>query len=672
MRLAPRLLMVGAAAVVSSIAVTSCLEPDEPERLVRDYPPQMESWYGRLSPEQREGLETWYQWTAGNEKLFRFLAVYTAGRADFFKMALTPRATRFDLLGTMNNPDCTATQQIDTYGLVMDDCADPNEVGILGLRKFPNPKFEPAKWRSAGGYEGYKRDPQLEPPYLVGASCGICHIAFNPIRPPANPNEPEWENLLPAFGNQYVKESALFSAGSDLNHDDRFASQVLTSQPPGTSDTSRMATDHIDNPNAINPIQNLAFRPVHLEQMAVPPAPSTRTPFLLLGADQHGMKAVPHVLKDGADSVGLAGASLRVYLNIGMCSDYWLPHHDLINGREKAQQPFDIETARQNCYDWKVTERRLGNVESFLKTQGPLSLRDAPGGDALVTADQRQLHRGATVFATECARCHSSKTPAVGDKHSPSARQAWVDFVTTDIDGFLSGNFLSDDQAYPVASQDERIAIGTNAARTMGTNAIDGHIYAQFSSTSYKDRPAVGPVTGLLNPFTGANDLTMSIPRDGRGYYRTSSLVSVWATAPFLHNNSLGTYTGNPSVAGRIAVFNDAIEKLLWPARRANAKSIKVTGRDTRHEMGNGIELPVPRGTPIKLLANIDVRRLLDQARVAPAFLATIKGLTADQLRDVALKFNQVPDFVEDRGHTFGAALPDEDKRALIEFVKTL
>ena len=46
-------------------------------------------------------------------------------------------------------------------------------------------------------------------------------------------------------------------------------------------------------------------------------------------------------------------------------------------------------------------------------------------------------------------------------------------------------------------------------------------------------------------------------PAGGRGYYRTASLVSIWATAPFLHNNSVGTFNGDPSVNGRIAAFND-------------------------------------------------------------------------------------------------------------------
>jgi hypothetical protein len=33
---------------------------------------------------------------------------------------------------------------------------------------------------------------------------------------------------------------------------------------------------------------------------------------------------------------------------------------------------------------------------------------------------------------------------------------------------------------------------------------------------------------------------------------------------------------------------------------------------------------------------------------------------------------SKCPDLIEDRGHLFGANLPEADKRALIEFLKTL
>jgi hypothetical protein len=35
------------------------------------------------------------------------------------------------------------------------------------------------------------------------------------------------------------------------------------------------------------------------------------------------------------------------------------------------------------------------------------------------------------------------------------------------------------------------------------------------------------------------------------------------------------------------------------------------------------------------------------------------------------LSKNLAPDFIEDHGHTFGSQLSDQDKLALIEFIKT-
>ena len=34
------------------------------------------------------------------------------------------------------------------------------------------------------------------------------------------------------------------------------------------------------------------------------------------------------------------------------------------------------------------------------------------------------------------------------------------------------------------------------------------------------------------------------------------------------------------------------------------------------------------------------------------------------------LEVNQCPDFIEDRGHIYGHQLSDQDKRALIEYIK--
>ena len=51
---------------------------------------------------------------------------------------------------------------------------------------------------------------------------------------------------------------------------------------------------------------------------------------------------VPHILKDGADSVGVAGATIRVYMNIGMYSQHWLQQHQALLGL-MPQKPFSID-----------------------------------------------------------------------------------------------------------------------------------------------------------------------------------------------------------------------------------------------------------------------------------------------------------------------------------------
>jgi hypothetical protein len=42
-----------------------------------------------------------------------------------------------------------------------------------------------------------------------------------------------------------------------------------------------------------------------------------------------------------------------------------------------------------------------------------------------------------------------------------------------------------------------------------------------------------------------------------------------------------------------------------------------------------------------------------------------------NQLIPDLLAANKCPDFIEDKGHYFGTDLPDTDKRALIEYLKT-
>ncbi len=219
----------------------------------------------KLTPLESRGRDTWYFWTAGDQNLWRKIAIITNGVTDLLLYVDSRRnGSRFRDLGVITEPSCQKATQPDEYGLWFDQCESENVAdipgqssGVLGLRKFPNPAFDKSKW----SLDEYMQNAgSVEPPYLIGMACGYCHNAFNSLNPPVDPEHARWENISSAFGNQYLEEGRLFNLRLKPND---FRWQVANRQPPGTSDTSRVATDHIFNPNAINSIFNLADRPFH-------------------------------------------------------------------------------------------------------------------------------------------------------------------------------------------------------------------------------------------------------------------------------------------------------------------------------------------------------------------------------------------------------------------------
>src|SRR5438067_8620009 len=127
-------------------------------------------------------------------------------------------------------------------------------------------------------------------------------------------------------------------------------------------------------------------------------------------------------------------------------------------------------------------------------------------------------------------------------------------------DDFLDNNYMSNDMRVPVT------LLQTNDFSRLAINGTAGNVCDNFSSASYKDLPSVGAIT-VYNPFTGAPQ-QYQMPAGGRGYTRVPSLVSVWSTAPFLLNNSVGRFNPSPSVEARMASFEDSITKMLWPENR--------------------------------------------------------------------------------------------------------
>ena len=777
-----------------------------------------------LTAEEIKGRNMWLVWTGGNDRFWDRMSQYTFGAFDLLKSISSEpslgytRDNRWEYLGLVNEPcfETPKTPRQDRYGLWLDvrsgDCApDPfeNEIrypgvvigargkllgdggrlpvgsyygyatGIVGLRLFPNPDFD-AKAARAWDPKRYYTDPSyynrkdLVRPYRVGMSCGFCHVGPSPVKPPANPDRPAFANLSSSVGAQYMWVDRLFIFNSNKPEGQRnFMYQLVKTFRPGTMDTSLVSTDNINNPRSMNAVYDfpsrmgLAGRLWHEKLGGGELNNKQFNDFLSSGplldfySSQTAIVHTPHVLKDGADSVGLLGALNRVYLNIGLFSEEWLLHFNPVVGG-KPITPIQIATGEKNSAYWQATEAGTPNTALFfLKAAKPDHLHDAPGGDAYLKEPAAVLDRGKVVFAETCARCHSSKAPPIpaslrldpdscaGEGFLECFKRYWGWTQTDDYKAqmraivqapdFLQDNYLSTDSRIPVT------LLRTNICSPLATNALAGNIWNDFSSDSYKSLPSVGSVT-LSDPFTGAA-VVYEMPAGGRGYTRVPSLIGLWSTAPFLLNNSVGPFDPDPSVAHRLQVFEASIEQMLWPEKRQRDSVLpQVPGLIDRTTDRSSITIPVgfvpeslqplqgvfhrwlpglvsgggditlgpiPKGTPVGLLANIRLLAESDDPNVKAAHAHDLADfalkLQADlvkapanasddelrksfeNLKKPLLALSKCPDLVVNRGHYFGTAqfnqqegltreeksfgtepvLTDADKQALIAFLKT-
>lgn len=674
-----------------------------------DFPQTASSWYDAmddgvsLTDEERKGRNTWLIWTGGNQEFWNHMATHSFGTVDLLKILDSrKRAERFDWYGVINDPDMQQASKPDANGLWLDTPKGdlPKDVdpkvygmpsGIVGLRLYPNPAFDEkakAAWSAERYYtdQDYYYNPKLVRPYMVGMSCGFCHVSFHPNHAPENPAEPKWANLSNNIGAQYMWISRVF--GYDLKPDNLIW-QIFNTMQPGAIDTSFIATDNINNPRTMNAIYNVGAR-LSVGQV------EKQGPQNMHFEGQKSEMPVPHILKDGADSVGILGALSRVYVNIGQFHQQWFENHNPILGG-KPQTPFPVEKAQKNSVYWQSTAERVGPLAAFfLKAAGPMPLAATPEGKALLTEDEDTLKQGKLVFADNCASCHSSKQPKAA-KGSDDYKTQMRELVLED--DFLENNYLSTDERIPATE------LKTNACSALATNAMKGHVWDNFSSDTYKNLPAVGPIE-VQHPLTGAT-FKYTPPGGGPGYTRVASLVATWASAPFLHNNSVGTYNQDPSVQGRMKAFDDAIDKLLNPEKRLGLASVYRTTEESwlrvspnfipkflqpllgelKDEDGNIAIGPIPKGTPVNLLVNIDMslddlEKIKNNIKVLLKVKKALKeihknNLTGDAatealkpLVDDLISISKCPDYVTDRGHYYGSDLSAEDKHALIEYIK--
>ena len=625
-------------------------------------------------------------WCPGDEELLKFVGRegYRDPACDFRDPAVDPN----DLHSGKKDQRQSAC-----------DLAFGTSTGALGYRKFPNPRFDRGRWQKLNGslasWEGYAKtvsgdakssdarvrrlaDGSVEPPFLIGTSCGSCHIAFDPLNPPADPAHPKWENIKGAIGNQYLRISELLGSGMPY---DSLEYQMYSHARPGTSDTSAIPTDQVSNPGTINAIHNFSQRPVFKDEdvvkwrkvAACPATPEAGTK-CWCEPERDGKcwlrsrqkETVHHILKGGEDSIGALEAIQRVYFNIGSCSEQcWLNHLTDMRqldpqGRNFGQTPFDIGQCRRDCPNFRAIEDRLPDIAAFLFSnetlatdlavarENALKAKNAAARytqDELVADLDQEFGKGAVargreVFAANCARCHSSIPEAQGGAFRNR------DFRALDDRTGLRRDWLGNDQATLVSE------IGTNRCRALHSNHMAGHVWQEYGSETLRAR---GPDPNVREPRDG-----------GRSYYRNVSLVSAWAHAPFMHNNALGPeicgqpknrdnffyrssyvdpatkqplpadkapacWAYDPSVDGRFKLYVASMEELLNPSRRIP----KITRFDADVPLGMGLRtvedgkekqvvgltIVVPKGASSAGLVNFQHKRFvrdLVQLRLKP------------------------------------------------------
>jgi hypothetical protein len=183
---------------------------------------------------------------------------------------------------------------------------------------------------------------------------------------------------------------------------------------------------------------------------------------------------------------------------------------------------------------------------------------------------------------------------------------------------------------------------------------------------------------------------------DGRGYYRNISLLSVWAHAPFMHNNAIGPelcgrpgdarldfysspyvdgdgkplaapppcWAFDPSVEGRYRLYKASMEMLLNPDRRPRKVAlldediiIDVAPKARLGSLETGLSLRLPKGFPAVALNSLRFKDLLQDAVLAARDPAKLEKkyeelLTPAQLIELKELLGRVAGrLLRERGH---------------------
>ena len=516
-------------------------------------------------------------------------------------------------------------------------------------------------------------DGSVEPPFRVGLTCACCHASYDPLNPPPmlggadiqkqkiDFSKVTWAHIKGELGNQYLRSSEMLSSGTSPRS---LEFQLFSHANAGAVDTSAIPYDFTMNPGTINALINVPRRPQfkdvvkrwHRGEGCGGGTDTQVVTYKNTDGKEFTQKweycekemDVFHILKGGEDSVGADLAVQRVYLNIGMCAEQcWMNH--LVNlkainpgERGRVQTPFDIKQCRADCSAFRANEDRVFEVYEYLASRRPTDLKvaltkgrevdgkkDKPAieeKEAIETGDSRlpnpqldskfqewvearygkgSIEEGKKLFAQQCASCHSSQDYAkVKERRDFNSRPVepndFHGMTKIDNNELIRMDWMGNEQSTPVQR------VGTYACRSMHSNHAQGNVWQEFGSETNKQRNSKSKVQYSVR----GKD-----PSNGRGYYRNISLLSLWAHAPFMHNNGMGPelcgrpddksrelhrsskasrrgqtvcdYKFNPSVEARVKIFEDSVDELL---SQESDRDQKVSILDKRISIPLGIK----------------------------------------------------------------------------------
>jgi len=299
--------------------------------------------------------------------------------------------------------------------------------GIMGLRLFPNPDFD-AKAAKDWNPERYYTDPSYYKPGGSGAAVPRRHVLWflprrsQPRPSAADPNAPTFADLSSSVGAQYMWVDRLFIFNSNKPEGRKnFMYQLVKTYRPGSMDTSLISTDSINNPRTMNAVYDFVSRMglaknLWHEKLAGGELNNkqfndfvSEGPLTGYYAKADTTSHTPHVLKDGADSVGLPGIESR------------LPQYRTVQrrvaaalqprGRGQTDHPHrDRERGAQSPY-WQATE--LGTFRRAVLLEGGAAgpAEGCARRERLSGRRCQDLGARQGGFCDTCARCHSSKGP---------------------------------------------------------------------------------------------------------------------------------------------------------------------------------------------------------------------------------------------------------------------